>query len=282
MGFADDFLLDNGDGGEVHFDAEIAAGDEEGIRGGDDGIEIFDRFGHFDFRDDVDLGVARFEVLAKLNDIVGGADEGEGDVIEFLFDGEIDILPVFFGDRGKLDLGAGEIEAFIGGEHRAVRDLAFDAVGGFFGNDHADGAVVDEDALADFEIIDETGIVGGEFELVGAAGGLSSDGFTVNGDDIAGGEEHGIVFDLSDADFRAAEVSHDGDGAVGAGADHLDVGGFLFEGAVGEVEECEGDAGIDEFGEDFGGGTGGAEGDDDFCFRSFHKWGIMAGGGADW
>ncbi len=57
----------------------------------------------------------------------------------------------------------------------------------------------------------------------------------------------------------------------------------MFGASRGEKSESgERDAGIDEFGEDFGRSTGGAEGDDDFGLRSFHKWGIMAGGGADW
>ena len=98
----------------------------------------------------------------------------------------------------------------------------------------------------------------------------SSERRALNGDDVAAFERHGIVDDGSDADLRAAEVGHDGDGAVGAVPDHVDVLFFLFLGTMGKVEPCDGDPGFTEPAEDVGLGAGGAEGNDDFGARFGH------------
>lgn len=107
-------------------------------------------------------------------------------------------------------------------------DVAGDGVEGFFGDDHSDGAIVDEDSLADVEVVDKSGVVGGDVEVAVGGGVAAEDGIAMDGDDIAGAEWHGVIFDLSDADFWAAEVRHDGDGPAGGVADGFEVGEFLF------------------------------------------------------
>ena len=42
-----DFFLQDGDGGEVHFHAEVSAGDEDGVGGFVDSGEVLHGFGHF-------------------------------------------------------------------------------------------------------------------------------------------------------------------------------------------------------------------------------------------
>ena len=72
---AHDLLLHERDGREIQFHAQVAAGDEDGIGSVDDGGEIFDGLGHFDFGDDARLGAALIQVGAQLADFGRGADE---------------------------------------------------------------------------------------------------------------------------------------------------------------------------------------------------------------
>ena len=92
-GAADDVLLDGGDFFGRDFDAEVAAGDHDAVGDFEDGVEVLDGLGLFELGDDPGVGVEGGEAVLDVADVVGGADEGDGDGVDALADGEDRGLP---------------------------------------------------------------------------------------------------------------------------------------------------------------------------------------------
>ena len=76
---ANDVLLDGGNFLGRNFDAEVAAGDHDAVGDFEDGVEMFDGLGLLEFSDDPTAGLEGVETAADVADVVGGADEGDGD-----------------------------------------------------------------------------------------------------------------------------------------------------------------------------------------------------------
>ena len=207
------------------------------------------------------VGVAGGEAVFDVADVVGGADEGDGEGVDVFAYGEDEVFFVFFGERGDVDGDAGEVDALVFAEHAAVDDLADDVFAVDAVDDQLDEAVGEEDAGAVFEIFGEGGEGGADH------GGGAFDLVRGDGEAVAGDEEDGlVVLELAGADLGALQVGEDADGLalfLRDGADHLDELGLLGVAAVREVEAGHVEAGADEIAEDGGGATGGAEGRDD-------------------
>ena len=92
-GAADDVLLDGGDFFGRDFDAEIAARDHDAVGDFEDAVEMLDGLGLFELGDDPGVGLEGGEAVLDVANVVGGADEGDGDGVDALADGE---------DRGLL------------------------------------------------------------------------------------------------------------------------------------------------------------------------------------
>ena len=122
----DDVLLDGGNFFGRDFDAEVSAGDHDAVGDFEDGVEVLDGLGLFELGDDPGVGLEGGEALLDVADVVGGADEGDGDGVDALADGEDEVFLVLLGERGDLDGDAGEVDALLFAEHAAVDDLADD------------------------------------------------------------------------------------------------------------------------------------------------------------
>ncbi len=260
-GAADDVLLDGGDLFGRDLDAEIAAGDHDGVGDFEDAVEVLDGLGLFELGDDPGVGLEGGEAAFDVADVVGGADEGDGDGVDALSDGEDQILLVFLGERGDLDGDAGEIDALVLAEHAAVDDDAGD-VGAFDLLDaEFDEAVGEEDAGAGLEVFGE-GLEGGTDEGGGAFDLARGDGEALAGDELDGL----VVLELAGADLWPLQVGEDADGLalfLGDLADHADELRLLRVGAVREVEAGYVEASANELAEDFDRAAGGPEGGDD-------------------
>ena len=148
-------------------------------------VEVFDGLRLFELGDDPGVGFERGETAFDVADVGGGADEGDGDDVDALADGEDEVFFVFFGERGDVDGDAGEVDALVFAEHAAVDDLAGD-VAAFDGFDaEFDEAVGEEDAGAGFEVLGE-GLEGGADEGGGAFDLARGDGEALAGDELDG------------------------------------------------------------------------------------------------
>ena len=201
-----------------NFDAEIAAGDHDGVGDFEDAVEVLDGLGLFELGDDPGVGIERGETVFDVADVVGGADEGDGDGVDALADGEDEVFLVLLGERWDVDGDAGEVDAFVFAEHAAVDDLAVD-VAALDGLDaKLDEAVGEEDAGAAFEVFGE-GLEGGADESGGAFDLAWGDGEALAGDELDGL----VVLELAGADLGALQVGEDADGLallLRDGADH--------------------------------------------------------------
>jgi hypothetical protein len=148
-------LLQGGNFFGGDFDAEVSAGDHDGVGDLEDAVEVFDGLGLFELGDDPGVGFEGGETVFDVADVGGGADEGDGYGVDALADGEDEVFLVLFGERRDVDGDAGEVDAFVFAEGAAVDDDAGD-VAAFDGLDaELDEAVGEEDAGAGFEVLGE-------------------------------------------------------------------------------------------------------------------------------
>ena len=183
-----------------HFDAEVAARDHDAIGDFEDGVEMLDGLGFLELGDDPGVGFEGGETGLDVADVVGGADEGDGDGVAALGDGELEIDLVFFGERGDVDGDAGEVDALLFAEQAAVDDFADDVFALDLDDVQLDESVGEQDAGAGLEVFSKRGEDGAD-ALGGALDVVRGDGDVATGDELNG-----------DAIFEAA-----GNGSWGPG-----------------------------------------------------------------
>ena len=206
-GAANDVLLDGGNFFGRDFDAEIATGDHDGVGDFEDAVEVLDGLGLFELGDDPGIGVEGGEAVLDVADVVGGADEGDGDGVDALADGEDEVFLVLFGERGNFDGDAGEIDALVFAEHAAVDDLADDIDAFDLLDAQFDEAVGEQDAGAGLEVFGE-GLEGGADESGGAFDLARGDGEALASDELDGL----VALELAGADLGTLQVGEDADG----------------------------------------------------------------------
>ena len=126
-GLMDDRLLQAGELGVSHLDAEIAARDHHHIRRLDDADDVGDGFLPLDLRDDAGMPARIAHQGARLLDIRRIAREGDGDVIDAYFGGKADVLAILVGQRRRGDAPALAVEALAVGELTAHAHHGLDA-----------------------------------------------------------------------------------------------------------------------------------------------------------
>lgn len=198
-------------------------------------------------------------------DVGAAAYEGEGDDVGADAQGPAEVFDVLVGEGGDGDGDAGEVEAFVVGDHAAFDDAGVDAGAVDGGDFEGDLAVVDEDAFAG-------GDVGGESFVGGSAGvAVAFEGFDGDGELVAAFKEYGAFAEAAEADLRSLKVGEDADASAGF------FGGFAYApvallvvgvGAVAEVEASYVHSGLDQCLDLVVRVGGGPQGADDF--RSAH------------
>lgn len=241
----DDATLDDGQFFVGDFNAEVAAGDHDGVGGGDEFEEVLDGGLVFDFGDDAGVGSAAVaEQLAQFGNVVGFAHEGEGDEVNAELDAELDIAAVLVGDGGQGDVDAGEVDVAAAAKFALGEDFAFDAAVKFFEDSQFDHAVVEQDGVAVVDVVDEVGVIdvhGFFFFALGAFDGQFED---VTGFELERQRQ------VAGANGGALGVEHDRagpTGLLGGGTDAGDDGAGPVVSGVAHVEAEDIHAGRDEF-----------------------------------
>lgn len=196
---------------------------------------------------------------AKLADILGFADKGEGDIVDLQFKTDCDIGEVFGGESWEVDFNAGEVDVAAAAESAAGEDFAFDFVGMLGEDFHFNFAVVDEDGVTNGNVVDEVVVIdidGVEFLA----------GFAANGEpELLARVEVESGFEVTSADGGPLCV-HKNAGVLaeigGGSTNGFDDGAGPVMSAVGHVEAEDIDASGDHIADHFGGFSGGAEGGD--------------------
>ncbi|CAM5687348.1 hypothetical protein SALBM311S_09230 [Streptomyces alboniger] len=260
---------------EGHFDAEVSAGDHDAVEGGDDVVDGFDGLGFLHFGDDGEAAALFVHDAMDVVDVASAADEGEGDDVEAGAQGPAEVCFVLVGEGGDGDGDAGEVEAFVVGDHASFDHRGVDAGAVDGGDFEADFAVVYEDVFAG-------GDVGGEAGVGGAAGVAVAFGVFLDGDGegVAAFKEYGSFGEVAEADLRALKVGEDADAVAGlvGGLAYVLVALLVFGvGAVAEVETGDVHSGFDQGFDLVVRVGGGAQCADDFCSAHEVTLGLTGG-----
>ncbi len=155
----DELTLDDGDDFGASFDGHVATCDHDTIGGLDnffEGFLGFDSFLGFDFRDNLGSGAERQEHLFEFDDVTGGLDEGEGNVVVIFLAAHFDVVEVFVGEDVATEVGVGKVEALAGHDEAVVFDFDFNSgVTDNFGNGGFDFAIEHREGLAGFDFAGE-------------------------------------------------------------------------------------------------------------------------------
>ena len=117
----DQFLLQHGHvlQGDLH--AHVAPGHHDAVHHPEDLVDVLHALHVLNLGDDVHgVAVVLFQNVADLQDVLGGAGKGGGDVVEAVFDAEDDVGAVLLADKGHGQLGAGHVDALVVGDPAAV------------------------------------------------------------------------------------------------------------------------------------------------------------------
>jgi hypothetical protein len=243
------------------FDAEVATGDHDGIGGGNDPEDIFDGELIFDLGDDFHIpAIVLIEEITEGDDVVGIADKGEGDPIDPSFKSDEKVGSILFGDGGKIDADAGQIDVAPVAQGAGSEDAAVKGGGIFFKDLEVDDSVIDEKFLAGGKIPNEVGIVDGD----GGSG-----NFGINREDqfVTHGKLSGFP-NGSGSDSRSLGIEEEGDFLATIRRERAEDGSDCSDkvvGSVGHIEAKNLGSAVDELGEGSGVGVFGAESGDQFC-----------------
>jgi hypothetical protein len=116
---------------------------------------VFDGLGLLELGDDPGFAAVGGDAVADEANVFRGADEGDGDGVNTVLEGEFEVLRIFFSERGNADGNAGEIDALVFAEQAAVDDFADYIVAVDLVNAEFEQAVGEQDAGALFNVFSE-------------------------------------------------------------------------------------------------------------------------------
>ena len=256
-GGADDAFLGEGDLLRGKLDAQVAAGDHDGVGQGEDGVEVVEGLGLLDLAHDP--GAAGGD-RAGLGHVLRTLDEAEADEVDPVVEGEAEVGVVLVREGGDGEDHVGDVDALAVGQGAADDHLGFQVVAAGVEDAEAELAVVEQEVGADGGGADDLRV--GELD----AGAVAGDGGQVQPEALAGLELDAAAAEAADAELRALDVGEDADRAAGLlleCADEGDAGAVVVVGAVAEVDAEDVGAGVEQAAQHVRGGGGGAEGGDD-------------------
>ena len=228
--------------------------------------------GLFKLGDDPSFAAVSGDAVAHQANVFCGADEGDGDGVDAVLEGEFEILGIFFSQRGNEHRNAGQIDAFVFAEQAAVDDLADHVAAHHFLDAQLDEAVRKQNAGALLDVFRQS-FEGGAYQGCRARNFARS-----NGEHLAGDEHHRfVILKLGGAYFGSLKIGQDAEGfhfLAAHLADQLDHRQFFLVRAMGEVQADYIDAGANQVAED--GLTVGcwAESCNDFCAAFRERAGV--------
>ena len=201
---------------ERHFDAEIAAGDHEGVAELDDFLEPLDGLRLFDLGHDAG---AALDDLADVDDVLGALHEAERDPVGIGGEAGEQVGVILLGERADRQQRVGQADALLVGELAAIDDFGLDGAAADAGRLELQLAVVEQQAIAHRNALDDFGM--GQEDAGDGAGRIG----TVEREGLAGDQLHGAIGEAADAQFRALQVDEDAERMAEARldiADHAD------------------------------------------------------------
>ena len=162
---ADEHALDERDALNGHLDAEVAASHHDAVYAVKYLVNVVDALLVLNLGNDLDWAVVCVEDVLNLLDIFCAAHERVGDEVELVLNGPKDEALVLLGERRQLDAHARDVDALapildaaavLNGADEVVALLRVDV--------ERDLAIVNEDLLANGEVVNET-VIGDAEEL---------------------------------------------------------------------------------------------------------------------
>ncbi len=130
-----------------HFYAEVAARHHDGVRGLDNGFDVFHRLRRLDLGDDRRRRTCPPDQPPQAFDIPGGAHEGQRQVIDAEADGKLGVGNVLRRQRGCGDFRVGQVDALVVLEQAAEDHFAANAFALDFQRLQLQVAIVKQDAV---------------------------------------------------------------------------------------------------------------------------------------
>jgi len=232
------------------FDAKVAAGNHDGIGGRDDPEDVFDGKLVLDLGDDFHISpIVLIEEITEGDDIVGVADKGESNPVDPSFKSDEKVGGILFGDGGKIDADAGQIDVSAIAQGAGGEDAAVEGSGIFFEDLEMDDPVIDEKFLARGKIPNEIRVVDGD----GGSGGFGID----REDQFVTDSKLAGFANGSGTDSRSLGIEEEGDFLATIRRERAEDGSDgsdEFVGSVGHIEAKNLGSAVDELRE--GGGVG--------------------------
>jgi hypothetical protein len=248
-------------------DPEVAARHHDAVGRGHDRLEVLDRVGRLDLRDDRrGLAPLARDVADEL-DVVGAPHEAERDVVDAAAEAEGEVLLVLLGERGEAHRLAGEVHADVVAHASALLDARLHLFALDRGHEEDDAPVVEQDAIAHAHVGGEALVLDRDRALVGARVALDERDLGRRGQVELRGE-------APRAHLGAAEILERGDGlalVVARLAEARELLAVLLVGAVREVEARDVHPRSDELLERVDGAARRAEGADELGAPNRHR-----------
>ena len=193
--------------GVADLDPQVAAGDHDGVGGGDDLLGGSQGLGAFDLGEDAAPPAGGGEQVTGLVDIGGAADEGHRQVVGGDVGGELDVGDVLGGERRGGQAATAFVDAFVIGQDPAHGHLAVDRAVGHRLDPQFDGAVVEDQGVARDDIPRQFGVGGADALAVAGVQGAG----VIQGEAFAFHQPHRPPGEAADADLRPLQVDQDAD-----------------------------------------------------------------------
>lgn len=166
VALGDKLLLGNEHLGSGDLDTQVSSGNHDSVGLLENLVEVVDSLLVLDLGDDLDALALLAKHVSDGLDVVGGSDKRGEDHVDALLHAELEIGLVLLGQSGQIDVGTGQVDSLSGRdlsvvEHLDLEGLVVDLL------EHLEGqnSVVDEDDLANVNLLDNVGVVD-EHDLV--------------------------------------------------------------------------------------------------------------------
>ncbi len=141
------------------FDPEITARDQDDVSDLDHRVDLADGALTFDFRHDLRAAPGFFQDPSQLCEVFLLACETERDEIDAQFDAESHVDQILFGQGRKIHMHAGEIDVPTRAERARSQNCGANPVVPFFQHAHLHEAVIEENYVADRDVVDQVVVV---------------------------------------------------------------------------------------------------------------------------
>lgn len=156
---ADDVLLEAGHLGGADFDSEITTGDHAGIGDSKDIVKNSNGLGLLDLDDDLGVLLVLLDDVAEVDDVLGLADEGEGEEIDIeVVEDEVGIINILLCESGHgAEVGLRKVHTLVVLHLTTLFNTADKLVGFALIDTEAEETIINKDGLTNLAVCDHLG-----------------------------------------------------------------------------------------------------------------------------